>query len=173
MVPGLGMAKSQQVKKIHSSRLFQPKSTNRPPCPTDVPQGLAEDYKEACSVLADSPQASAALSRRCLQNIIHNHLHIKKPNLNLEIQDVIDKNLFPNDILDSIDSIRAIGNFAAHPTKSTSTGEIVKVEPDEAEWNLDVLEMIFDYQFVRPAAIKKKRDALNNKLNDAGKPDIK
>ncbi|MBX2982160.1 MAG: DUF4145 domain-containing protein [Flavobacteriales bacterium] len=124
-------------------------------------------------VFADSPKASAALSRRCLQNIIHDHLHIKKRDLNAEIQEVIDKNLFPSDILESIDSIRAIGNFAAHPIKSTSSGEVVPVEPDEAEWNLDVLEMIFDFQFVRPALVKKKRDALNSKLKDAGKPDIK
>ena len=53
------------------------------------------------------------------------------------------------------------------------TGEIVEVEPNEAEWNLDVLEMIFDYSFVRPALIKGKRDALNVKLKDAGKPDMK
>jgi hypothetical protein len=33
-----------------------------------------------------------------------------------------------------LDAIRTIGNFAAHPIKSTSSGEIVDVEPGEAEW---------------------------------------
>lgn len=173
IVPSPGMGKTVPVKQVITRMFFRPKGSNRPTCPTEVPTGLAEDYKEACLVLADSPKASAALSRRCLQNIIHNHLLIKLRDLNAEIQAVIDQKLFPGDILESIDSIRAIGNFAAHPIKSTSSGEVVPVEPDEAEWNLDVLEMIFDYQFVRPALVKKKRDALNSKLKDAGKPDIK
>ena len=90
-----------------------------------------------------------------------------------EIQEVIDKKLMPTDILESIDSVRNIGNFAAHPIKSKSSGEIVEVEPDEAFWNLEVLEMIFDFLFIRPAKVKEKRDALNKKLKDAGKPEMK
>lgn len=163
----------RQFRTDISERLIRPKIANRPPCPPEVPANFASDYTEACHVLDDSPKASAALSRRCLQNIIHDHLGIKKRDLNLEIQEVIDNKLFPSDILDSIDAIRNIGNFAAHPIKSSSSGEIVEVEPNEADWNLDVLEMMFDYLFVRPALIQKKRDALNAKLKDAGKPDMK
>jgi len=40
-----------------------PKGAGRSPCPKEVPNQIAEDYKEACLVLADSPKASAALSR--------------------------------------------------------------------------------------------------------------
>lgn len=75
--------------------------------------------------------------------------------------------------MESLDAVRNIGNFAAHPTKSKSTGEIIDVEPGEAEWNLDVLESLFDYFFVQPALIKKKREELNRKLGDAGKPEMK
>lgn len=154
-------------------RLIRPKIANRPPCPQEVPSQFASDYNEACHVIDDSPKASAALSRRCLQNIIREQLGIKKRDLNLEIQEVIDTKLLPADILESVDAIRNIGNFAAHPIKSTSTGEIVEVEPNEADWNLDVVEMMFDYLFVRPALVQKKRDALNVKLKDAGKPEMK
>lgn len=156
-----------------SKRLIRPKIANRPPCPPEVPKKFEADYSEACLVIDDSPKASAALSRRCLQNIIHDNLGIKKGNLCNEIQEVIDNHLFPSDILESIDAIRNIGNFAAHPIKSTSSGEIVEVEANEADWNLDVLEMMFDFLFVRPALVKKKRDELNAKLNDAGKPKMK
>ena len=31
-------------------------------------------------------------------------------------------------------------NFAAHPIKSMHTGEVIEVEPGEAEWLLDTLE---------------------------------
>jgi hypothetical protein len=75
--------------------------------------------------------------------------------------------------IEHIDAIRNIGNFSAHPSKNKSTGEIVEVEPQEAEWNLDVLESLFDFYFVQPAVTKAKRDALNKKLADAGKPSMK
>ena len=51
--------------------------------------------------------------------------------------------------------------------------EVVEVEPGEAEWNLDVLEGLFDFCFVQPTLMKKKREALNNKLAKAGKPPMK
>jgi hypothetical protein len=53
------------------------------------------------------------------------------------------------------------------------TREIVPVEPGEAEWNLDVLESLFDFYFVAPARTKARRDALNKKLADAGKKPLK
>ncbi len=108
-----------------------------------------------------------------MQHILRDKLKIKKSDLAKEIQEVIDNALLPADLLESIDAIRNIGNFAAHPIKSQSSGEIVDVEPGEAEWNLDVLEMLFDYLFVRPEIVKKKKLALNAKLSDAGKPNMK
>ena len=89
-------------------------------------------------------------------------------NLYNEIQEVLDSNSLPSDIADSIDLIRNIGNFAAHPTKSESSGQIVPVEPGEAEWCLDVIEMLYDFYFVRPENIKEKREAINRKLADTG-----
>jgi hypothetical protein len=161
------------VKVIYSDILFYPRIANRQPVALEVPLKFARDYTEACLVISDSPKASAALSRRCLQNIIRDHLKIERKDLNQEIQEVINGKYFPNDILESIDSIRNIGNFAAHTIKSKSSGEIVEVEPNEAEWNLDVLEMIFDHLFIKPAMVKEKRDSLNKKLKDAGKPEMK
>lgn len=163
----------REEREDKSIQLIRPKIANRPPVAPEVPSQFAMDYTESCLVIDDSPKASAALSRRCLQNIIRDHLKIKEKDLSQEIQKVIDNKLLPSDILDSIDGIRNVGNFAAHPIKSTSSGEIVEVEQNEAEWNLDVLEMMFDYLFVRPALVKKKRDALNLKLKDAGKPSMK
>jgi hypothetical protein len=157
------------------SRLLMvwPKGVSRAPVPPEVPPAIAEDYKEACLVLSDSPKASAALSRRCLQNLLRQAGGVKPGNLNDEIQQVLDGGKLPSDIADNIDAIRVIGNFAAHPNKSNSTGEIVPVEPHEAEWNLDVIESLFDLYFVQPARAKARRDALNKKLQDAGKPPLK
>ncbi len=152
--------------------LVWPRATSRSPLPQSVPQVFAEDYLEACNVLTESPKASAALSRRCLQSILRDVAGVRSGNLLNEIQSAIDSNTLPSDISQSLDFIRSIGNFAAHPTKSESTGEIVPVEPGEAEWCLDVLEMLFDFYFVRPEIIQHKREAINRKLVDAGRRPI-
>ena len=150
-----------------------PKGAMRPPCPTQVPQNLAEDYNEACLVLADSAKASAALSRRCLQNVLREAAKVEPSDLSNEIQQVLDSKALRSEIADGLDAVRVIGNFAAHPVKSKQSGEIMTVEAGEAEWNLDVLESLFDFYFVQPAILKEKRDALNKRLAEAGKPPLK
>lgn len=155
------------------SRMVWPKGLSRAPVPPEVPTAIAEDYMEACVVLGDSATASAALSRRCLQNILRQAAAVKPGDLSVEIQQVIDSGKLPTPIAENIDAVRNIGNFAAHPNKSQSTGQILPVEPEEAEWNLDVLESLFDFYYVQPARAQAKRDALNKKLADAKKPPMK
>ncbi len=155
------------------SFMVYPKGSLRRPCPTQVPQYLTEDYKEACLVLPDSAKASAALSRRCLQNLLREHCKVEHANLYDEIQELLDRKELPTYLATDVDAIRNIGNFAAHPTKSKSTGEIVEVEPKEAEWNLTVLEGLFDFYFVQPEIQRQRKAALNEKLDDAGKPPAK
>jgi hypothetical protein len=156
-----------------TSYLIRPKVAARGPVPVDVPAKYAEDYTEACLVFADSAKASAALSRRCLQLVLRDEAKIKPQDLSKEIQELLDRGTLPSHIAESLDAVRNIGNFAAHAIKSKSTGEIVPVEPGEAEWNLDVLESLFDFYFVGPARTKARKAALEKKLADAGKPKLK
>jgi hypothetical protein len=159
--------------RTYFHRLIEPKSISRSPIPKEVPGLFATEYNEACLTLADSPKASAALSRRCLQNILREKANIKKSDLGKEIDQVIQSKQLPSHLSESIDAVRNIGNFAAHPIKCTNTGEIVDVEPGEAEWTLDVIEGLFDFYFVQPELIAKKKEALNKKLQDSGKPPMK
>jgi len=165
------LASSAGVKGTR--RFVRPKAPNRAPAPPEVPERFAADYREACLVVADSPKASAALSRRCLQLILREKAGVKPSDLAKEIQEAISGGGLPSHLMESLDAIRNIGNFAAHPVKSRTTGEIVDVEPGEAEWNLDVLEALFDFYFVQPELDRKKRAALDRKLSDAGKPPMK
>lgn len=151
---------------------IRPKGSSHPPCPPEVPLSIAEDYEEACIVLPDSPKASAALSRRCLQNILWDAGKVKPGNLANEIQQVINSGNLPSHLVKALDMVRQIGNFAAHPMKSNSTGEIVPVEPEEAEWDLEVIEALFDFYYVQPKQLSDKLDALNTKLADIGKNPI-
>jgi len=102
----------QAEKKL----LFYPKSGKRVPASVDIPLHIAEDYNEAGLILDDSPKASTVLSRRCLQTILREQSDIKKGSLDSEIEQAL--NLFLSYIADTIDAIRQIRNFAAHPIKS-------------------------------------------------------
>lgn len=150
-----------------------PKAMSRSPLSPDVTEKFAQDYKEACAVISDSAKASAALSRRCLQNILRECAKVKPQDLNNEIEEALSSKQLPSHLAKGIDAVRTIGNFAAHPIKSTSTGEIVEVESGEAEWLLDILEGLFDFYFIQPAELQRKKEALNKKLTDAGKPPMK
>ena len=150
-----------------------PRGLAREPVPSDVPKDFAEDYLEACVVLNDSAKASAALSRRCLQRLLREKAGTTKRDLAEQIQEVLDAKVLPSYLADDLDAVRNIGAFATHPIKSTSTGEIVDVEPNEAEWGLTILEGLFDFYFVQPATQQRRRDGLNAKLADAKKPPMK
>jgi hypothetical protein len=169
----MGIGQEMKYSPINNAILIRPKAISRSSIPSQIPREYAEDYQESCLVLSDSPKASAALSRRCLQHIIEEKVGIKKKNLAEEIQVLLDSKSLPSYIDESLDAVRNIGNFAAHPQKSLSTGEIVPVEAGEAEWNLEVIEMLFDFYFVKPDIAQKKKDAINAKLIDAGRPPIK
>lgn len=151
-------------KQRSTSRFVYPMASSRP-VPAEVPINLASDYLEAATVLVNSPKASAALSRRILQAIIHDHAGIKKRNLFEEIQALIDAKTVPTHITDELDLIRHIGNWAAHPNRYETTGEIVDVEPNEAEACLDAIDGLFDFYFVQPAKSLQRRQAIQQKID--------
>lgn len=168
-----GSARPIGISDVIQRTIVRPLRASRAPVPPEVDKSYADDYNEACLILTFSPKASAALSRRCLQNILRDKAGVKKADLSKEIQETIDSGKLPTHLSESIDAVRNIGNFAAHPIKSNSTGDIVPIELGEADWLLDVIEGLFDFYFVQPSILASKRAALNKKLTDAGKPPMK
>ena len=158
--------------KVENIQLW-PDSAARP-LPLEVEAespNLAADFREAVTVYPKSKKASAALSRRCLQQVLKTKAGAKKKDLADQIEETLP--LLPTQLAQNVDAIRHVGNFATHPMKSLSTGEIVDVEEGEAEWLLDVLEDLFDFFYVAPARSAMRRDALNQKLATLGKPPLK
>lgn len=70
---------------------------------------------------------------------------VNPDDLSKEIQQLLDSKKLPSYLAEEIDAVRNIGNFAAHPVKDKSTGEIAEVKEGEADWNLNVLEGLFDF----------------------------
>lgn len=155
-----------------NEELLYPKASARP-IEKEVPEVYAKDYKEAAAVRGLSPKASAAISRRLLQLLLRDACGVKKASLAQEVKEFVEKPGIPSYLAEAVDAVRNVGNFAAHPLKSTNTGEVIEVEDGEADWLLDVLDAMFDYLFVQPKRLKDRRDSLNAKLKDIGKPPMK
>ena len=155
-------------RDVIATTLLYP-SRREPPVPAGVPAAIASDYREAYLTLDISPKASAALGRRCLQNLIREREGIAAKTLYGEVSQLLALNKLPRYLADDLDSIRNVGNFAAHPEKDSNTGEIVEVEPGEAEWTLEVLHELLTFYFERQPRSDARREALNEKLRAAGK----
>jgi len=163
---------SHFVNDVQSDEIIYPKFTTRY-IENEVPEIFRNEFKEAAAILSLSPKASAALSRRMLQNVLHQQYKIQRKTLAAEIDEFINMSGIPSHLAGAIDAVRNIGNFGAHPIKDTNTGEIVDVEPGEAEWLLDVLESLFDFAFVQPRRLEARKQKLNDKLKQLGKPPMK
>ncbi|MBI5260255.1 MAG: DUF4145 domain-containing protein [Bradyrhizobium sp.] len=157
-------------------RQIHPIGANRGPVPNEVPPPIAQDYIEACNVLPISAKASAALSRRCLQNMLHAAGYKAKDlarEIDLLLNETDPKKALTHRLRETVDAIRNFGNFSAHPIDDKTTLQVIDVEPHEAEWCLEVIEELFDHFYVGPAAASAKKAALNAKLAAGGKPPAK
>jgi hypothetical protein len=153
-----------------------PAGSSRGPVPMEVPKPIADDYIEACNVLAISTKASAALSRRCLQHMLRDHDYRAKDlanEIDLLLKEADPLRALPRRLRDTIDVIRNFGNFAAHPNEIKASLEIIDIEPQEAEWCLETIEELFEHFYVGPAIAAAKKAALNAKLASMGKPPAK
>jgi hypothetical protein len=139
--------------------------------PKHVPEPFAGDLREASLVLAVSPKASAALSRRILQALLVEKGGARKRDLVEQIEEV--KPTLPPYIVRTVDAVRVLGNFAAHPTKDKSTGEIVEVELGEAELTMQTVAELMRFYFTEPAEADAVLAGINAKLAAAGKTALK
>lgn len=167
---------STQNSDLYFSAQVYPRGGEFRSAPPEVPSLIATDYAEANEVLAVSPKASAALSRRCLQSTLSAHGYAGR-DLVRQVDAVLAESdttkALPTALRENIDAIRNFGNFSAHPVTDQTTLQVVEVEDGEAEWCLQLLLDLFDHYYVAPARAAEKRAALGAKLAAAGKPPMK
>jgi Domain of unknown function (DUF4145) len=136
---------------ISSHRLW-PESGHKPQ-PDFIPAPIVQDYIEASRIRDLSPKASATLSRRCIQGMIHDFCGISKATLHKEIEELksrIDGNSAPAGVtpetIEAIDHLRSIGNIGAHMEKDINV--IVDVDSGEAQALIDLIELLFEEWYV-------------------------
>jgi uncharacterized protein DUF4145 len=149
-------------------RTILPIDRGRRALPQGIPEQIVAEYRQACAILELSPPASAAMSRRCLQSLL-GAVGAKAGRLDKAIDEVVGSGELPAILARELDAVREIGNFGAHPMKSEATAVLLDVNPGEAEWNLEVLEHLFDFYYVDRPAHAERRAALDEKLRQAGR----
>lgn len=168
-----GAAENYYFRGDTEDKVVFPSLSSRSITADEVPTAYKQHFNEAAAVLYLSPMASAAISRRTLQHLLRDKFEIKKRRLADEIEEFIHREGIPSFIAEAVDAVRNVGNFAAHPLKDTNTGEVVEVEPGEADWLLEVLESLYDFVFIQPTRLNARRERLNAKLEAIGKPQMK
>lgn len=135
-----------------------------------------KDYNAACRTLHVSAEASACMSRRCLQSILKDQGY-KQKDLGSQIEALLNeadpRKALPLSLHQCIDAVRGFGNFGAHIQHDLNTLEIIPVEPGEAEWCIEITENLMEHYFERLKEMQAKIDAANSKFGAAGKPSIK
>lgn len=92
-----------------------------------------------------SPNAAAALARRALQMILREILAVKGGSLAAEINAT--RGILPAWIVDGLHHLRAVGNFALHPSKEDLTGSVIETEPGEAALTVEMVSALFQHLF--------------------------
>ena len=148
---------------LYSWKLF-PESSAKPQ-PDYIPKPIVENYNQACRIRDLSPNASAAMSRRCLQGMIRDFCEISERTLAKEIDTLrrnIDEGKGPqgvnHDTIDAIDHVRSIGNIGAHMEKDINL--IIDVESDEAQTLINLIELLFNEWYVAKRVREERLKAL-------------
>jgi hypothetical protein len=134
------------------------------PWPDYSPSDIRKTYEEACLILKDSPRASAAMSRRCLQGIARDYWKIpeaQRGNLGAELSLIRDK--VDEGTWDAIQAVRSVGDIGAHMEKDVNL--IIDVQPQEAKLLVELIETLFEDWYVE----RYKRGTRNEKLKSLAK----
>lgn len=73
------------IYEVEEREVIFPQGRRQKEIPNELPDHYRKDLIEARAVLQHSPKASAALSRRLLQHILHEEIGIRKRDLSMEI----------------------------------------------------------------------------------------
>lgn len=136
-----------------------------------VPEPFRTDYAEAAAILALSPRMSAVLSRRILADLLEKYADLTQFSLAKRISQFATDKDHPRQLRENLDHFREIADFAAH-TQKDDQAAIIDVGRKDAEWTLDLLDRLFDYFIVTPAQDQRMREAMNERIKDAGRKPI-
>jgi len=141
-----------------------PATLSRPRLGDDVPDEYAGEYLAACQIIAFSPEASAAISRRLLHRVLADHAGAGSGGLFQQIDKAARSPELPPYLKDALRSLSRIAKLGPDSEKSKRPELLAPIEPGEAEWLLDVLQPLFELFFVQPAQLQRRHSELEERI---------
>jgi len=112
--------------------------------PVVLPERIIEDYREACLTLELSPKVSAALSRRCLSEMLRDFWRVQPGGLNDEFRQI--KGTADPLTWEAIESVRKSGMIGAR--MESEGAEIQDTDPGEAKLLIGLIETLIQDWYV-------------------------
>ena len=120
----------------------------------DVPENILQDYKDAFRLIGDVDRASVTLCRGAIQSVLREQGYSGK-SLFDEIEDAYDDGALTPELMQFADTIRAFGNWGAHPAGIPSQEDIKTAESDTC---IIFLEELMRHFYVLPADRQRRID---------------
>ena len=124
--------------------------------PVALPQPVIEDYREACLTLELSPKVSAALSRRCLSEMLRDFWRVQPGGLNDEFRQI--KGTADPLTWEAIESVRGSGLVGAR--MESEGAEIQDAGPGEAKLLIGLIETLIQDWYVARDERRKRLDKI-------------
>ncbi len=147
----LDMSSCQSCSKTAiwiGDQMVFPRTTSVDTPNADLSPEIVAIYKEAASIVSDSPKGAAALLRLALQMVMV-QIGEDGKNINTDIKNLVAKGLSPK-IQQALDLLRVAGNNAVHP------GQISFDDDKEIALSMfKLLNLIAEEMITRPIEIEK------------------
>lgn len=147
----------QETSLLQESVIF-PLTSHRADLPVEVPESLRNLYREAALIEHLSPNGSAFLARRIIEQTLRERFKKPRAKLAALIDEFLQIESPSSDLHQMMHDIREFGNIAGHPAQNKG-GDWTTVEPFEASYTLDVVAEVLDHLYVKPA----KRHAMRER----------
>jgi hypothetical protein len=112
--------------------------------PVAIPKNVLENYQEACIMLEPSPKVAAALSRRCLSEMLRDFWQVQPGRLIDEFRQI--KGAADPLTWETIESVRNSGMIGAR--FESEGAEIVDSDPGEAKLLIGLIETLIEDWYV-------------------------
>ena len=112
------------------------------------------------------------LGRRVLEELLRREGGYSQRIPAKKIDAFLEDSEHPSAIKKNIHYLREIGNFGGHVQEDETDGTVIRIEAPEAEWTLVVIDRLFDYFIIQPKQDEQMRDALDEKIERAGRKPI-
>lgn len=156
--------------ELLQERIIFPADSLRADLSEEIPAELRLLYREAASIESLSPNGSAFLARRILEQSLREHLGKPRGKLVDLISEFLEHEVASDTLHRLMHDVREFGNIAGHPAPGQQ-GEWTVVDAAEASYTLDVVAELLDHLYSRPKRRQVMRDRWRAKKRGENPPE--